>query len=808
MLRLRILFLLVSIFASLSANAQENLALDKTYTLTPSPNYEHCTEAGDKQQLTDGKTTDLYFWTQQGTVGWQAADRVSITVDLGEIEPISGFAFHTAAGAAGVEWPCAIFVLISDDGKTYRLAGELVADTTALEGPLPQTYAIRWMKTKPVQTKGRFVQFLMLPTGIFAFCDEIQILRGDKTFLEKPAAEKIVTDIDVFCQRIRLNRVLKKRYLDDGQAIQQAIAASSLDAAKKEALKAELDAILASSDAAIQDLPERFKAILPLSQHFASLYQVQAKLWTALGVKPLTSEPALAIWAPLDRFAVPAQKAEKAPISVVAMQRETRAAAFNLYNATEAVRSVEFQLDGLAPYADVSVYQVDWTDTSQVIPVAAALTELKPQEGKYRVTVPSGLVRQIWLRVKPHVQTAQKQMIDGMIRFMEKEVENLSIRLIVYPLVFPERTQLLVGGWDYLDNGGSYNVNERNFDAFLAHMKSRHVNCPWASPALLSKYEVDAALNVTLDTKEFDRWIANWSDVAAAYAIFLGKGGWSSKMVDTYRGCKIGSPEFKTLVSNLAKAWAEQFRRKGIDCRKVHLLIYDEPNDGTPQGAVECLIAWRDAIKAGCPEFNIWVDPCYRTLKAENPVFQCADVLCPNRAAWLKTPAEFDAFYPQQVESGKTLHLYSCSGPARLLDPYAYYRLQAWDAARIGAKASFFWAMGDGSQVSSWEEYRLQRNAYTPIFIDPAAAEVTAAKQMEAIAESAQDFEYIQLLRAKIAQLAPQNPDRATELQKSLDALILSVLNAKDADKILWYELKDTTQADRARVQILDWLTE
>ncbi len=48
----------------------ENIALGKSYSLAPAPNYPHCTDPGDARQLTDGARVEGYFWTQQGTVGW------------------------------------------------------------------------------------------------------------------------------------------------------------------------------------------------------------------------------------------------------------------------------------------------------------------------------------------------------------------------------------------------------------------------------------------------------------------------------------------------------------------------------------------------------------------------------------------------------------------------------------------------------------------------------------------------------------------------------------------------------------------
>jgi len=134
-------------FTTLAVSASENLALGKTYTLEPSPNYTHCTDPGDLRQLTDGQHTTGYFWTQPSTVGWSGARPVIITIDLGDVQPISGVSFSTAAGVAGVEWPSAITVLVSDDGKEFFVAGDLTDLSAQRSTPPPEGYAVHRFTT-------------------------------------------------------------------------------------------------------------------------------------------------------------------------------------------------------------------------------------------------------------------------------------------------------------------------------------------------------------------------------------------------------------------------------------------------------------------------------------------------------------------------------------------------------------------------------------------------------------------------------------------------------------------------------------
>jgi len=79
-----------------------NVAAGRPYELDPAPNYPYCTDPGDATQLTDGQYVEGYFWTQKGTVGWQNANPVTITIDLGRDGPLCGASFDTAAGRAGV----------------------------------------------------------------------------------------------------------------------------------------------------------------------------------------------------------------------------------------------------------------------------------------------------------------------------------------------------------------------------------------------------------------------------------------------------------------------------------------------------------------------------------------------------------------------------------------------------------------------------------------------------------------------------------------------------------------------------------
>ena len=134
--------------------AGENLATGRPCELHPAPSYRHCTDPGDMRQLTDGKWTTAYFWTQPGTVGWTRAPYATVTIDLGAPRLIGGASLTTAAGRAGVTWPMAVPVLVSDDKQTWREAGDLVALDHAERGPWPDQHTIRRIHTDRLKARG------------------------------------------------------------------------------------------------------------------------------------------------------------------------------------------------------------------------------------------------------------------------------------------------------------------------------------------------------------------------------------------------------------------------------------------------------------------------------------------------------------------------------------------------------------------------------------------------------------------------------------------------------------------------------
>ncbi|MCY2988469.1 MAG: hypothetical protein NTY19_11470 [Planctomycetota bacterium] len=785
--------------------AGQNLALGKRCTLFPAPNYQLCTDPEDPLQLTDGKTTKDYFWTQSGTVGWQSIGYATVTIDLGRLEPISGVSVTTAAGVAGVTWPMAIHLLVSEDGQTYYDAGDLVA-LDRKHAPYPQGYAIRRLVTDELRTCGRYVQFVLipLPGGPFLFTDEVEVFRGPEVLLASKVLRPAPTTALKVYEEGRLVRAVQRRWDADAAGLEELIGSTGLDEQAKYQARRRLQAARALRSAKVE-VVSGARTVLPLGPSHAKLFQAQACLWRELGRGDL-SVWVPHTWDPLELIAVPpAPGAESIRLDTV--QGEYRAAAVNLANSTEQPLQVRLRFQGLpeSPVPSyVTLHEVEWTDTSQGTPVAAALPEARRDADSWTVTVLPGLVRQVWLTF--HVTGLQAGDYTGQIVVTSPGAapQEIPVRVKVWPVKFPQQTTLWLGGWCYTD-GNTYGVTPQNRAAFLQHLQSHFVNAPWAGSSVLLSFAFDKhdPSRVQLDTRRFDEWIAQWPQ-AQRYLVFLAVGDYSGAVKNSLGAAEIGSAEFNQRVGTWISAWVRHLQTKGLPPERLGLLIHDEPHEGSDTGP---LVAWARAIRAAEPKVLIWEDPTYQDpAKAPAELYEVCDILCPNRPMWLERGAPFAKFYREQQSRGRTLQFYSCSGPAKLLDPYSYHRLQAWQAWQVGGTGSFFWAFGDNSGASSWNEYFAKAGPYTPLFLDETT--VTAGKHMEAIRESVEDFEYFVLLRQGVdrAKAAGRADAAVAGAERLLKSAAESVLAAPGAEQLQWHRPKDRTLADQTRVKILEAL--
>ncbi|MDD4537583.1 MAG: hypothetical protein PHT80_01090 [Lentisphaeria bacterium] len=780
----------------------ENIALNKPYTLSPRPTYSYCTDPDDKIQLTDGVYSEGYFWVQKSTVGWRRGMPIIVTIDLGREEPISGVSWNTAAGVAGVTWPNGLHVFVSSDQKTWFYQGDLTVLGTQERMPPTDKYSVFRYATSELQTKGRWVQILISQSP-YAFCDEIEVYRGQDAWLAQLAGG-VATELpkDYFWGQQLLNSIRKRLQFDllaaeeNLSSLPKATPGLAAVVARIPALKASLDQLPAVNAA-------RFTTILPLNAAHEAILSLNAVSLQAAGfTRPFLWRNNR--WDNLFLTAIPpATAAAVTPLRVDMMRGEVRGETVNVCNPTLSVLDYTVTVEGLPAGAALRLCEVLPTDTKQGEPIAAALKPTELADGSLKLRVPAGCTRQAWLSFRR--PTLADGVYQGRLKATADGQPELTLAVTLYIAgQFPAAATLHVGGWDYVNGAGNYYKAPGNLADNVAMMRDMYVDSPWATNAVMPQGAVfDAEGRLTnadkLDFTNWDEWVERWSG-ARNYCVFMSVG-------EKFQNEAMGTDRFNRMVGETMTAWADYLQQTGMQPSQLVVLLLDEPHNHDQD---RIIIAWAKAIRAANPGIVIFEDPTHS--KPENALpemYELCDVLCPNTPMMLTNGEPFKQFYIKQREAGRELWLYSCSGPAKLLDPITYHRAQKWRAFEIGAKGSFYWALGcAGGQGDSWNAYTQPGTEYSPYFV--AQTTVMDGKHSEAIREGVQDYEYLVMLQDRIAQLkkAGKGGANLAKAEQLLAEAPGRALAGVLPGSLEWKTPKDRSLMDQVRVEILHALAE
>ncbi len=774
-----------------------NVALGKPYVLDPQPNYS--TEPGDREQLTDGEYASQpgrSLWGQPGCVGWVLTSRVTITIDLGEIVPIAGLSFSSAAGPTGVSWPWVIVILVSDEGQDFHYVGELCSLSAQVEVPAPADYQEHRFATDQLRTHGRFLRLGIAAVGHFLVCDEIEVYRGPDGMLALPLDGPMITDLSTFISQ----HSVRRRIAVDIADTREAIAGAAIEPEVRQQLNEEIAAIEKANEAAPADLPADYRAIYPLNDNHARSLAVVAQLRRDQGFPPLFLWHNNR-WQRLNLWDLPSRLPKQSPtLSVRMMCNETRAETLNIANFTDAPLNAQVKFVGLpggqAP-GYITVRKAEYVAMQSGIWDANALPVIPRERGGWRVTLPAGISQQLWLSFHPQDMPAPGRYRGRVVVEVEGTGQKLEsrLRLVVEPFQFPDEPTLTLGMWDDTDSGGHHDLNERNLPAALAHMQSYHYNAPWAYPRVFphpqaSDFDGFGNLIKPLDMAPFDDWVRMWPE-ARYYMVFAAVG-------TSFAGATLGTPEFNQRVGSAMRAWADHAREIGIDPSQIGILLVDEPNKAEQDRRI---LAWAEAIKAGAPELLIFEDPIHAAPQdAEVPeMFKICDILCPSIYHYRHGGAAAAEFYDKLRRGGRELWFYDCGGGPPVKDAIAYYRAPEWECWKAQATGIGFWAYGDaGGIANSWNQLGATRIIYSPVYID--SDSVTDGKHWLAIIEGIQDHEYLRMLNDRVAELkAGGNSSEAlTQAEELLVTLPDQVIAAAEEG--------DLAACDGGRAQVLDAL--
>ena len=791
-------------WVSLCLAVPENIALNKPYTWSSPPNYALCTDPGDKTQLTDGVYSEGRFWSQKETVGWQKTRPVQCVIDLGRIEPICGALWSTAAGVAQVTPPETVLVLVSEDGVTWTFLGDLCELGTTENTPPDNGYAIFRFASDQMQGRGRYV--CVIATAFpYCFVDEIEIWRGPDTWLCGELPGKRTGDLKRFYEESRIHAGVSARLRNDLKHIftqAEALGFGEALAGAGNTVDALQNQIPAAAEVA-SSASDEFQTILPYGNLHKRILALNAPVLRAAGVlHPLVWQGNR--WDPLTLSVIPPQGSATDSVRLDLMRGEVRSEILNITNPSDHKLDLRVSLNGMPDRLHLELREVLVTDTQSGEPIAAALRPLAADaQGIYRLLVPAGCTRQLWLACnRPDIAS---QTYAGTILIASPDAafsQTLTLRVHIRNLIFPKQPLLHVGGWDYTQGEGNYYKAPGNRDENLALMKGMYVDSPWATKAVFPKgarFDTDGQLlNAdALDFSVWDTWVHRWQG-ARNYCVFFSVG-------NSFEGDSIGTPRFDAKVGSWLTAWVRHMACQGLSPEQLVILLVDEPNERT-QDAV--LIAWAEAVQSANLGVVLFTDPTYTDPREGNPaMFAAHDVLCPKSIMLLTQGESFREFYQSQRAAGKTLWLYSCDGPAKLLDPITYHRAQAWIAFQIGAQGSFYWSFGCGGGIgNSWRAYVQGSNEYSPYFVGPTS--VMEGKHSEALREGVQDYEYLCMLREQIdkARASGSDPAWVRRADELLDRGVAEAVAAIVPSNMQWHVTKNRSALDDVRIRLLDTL--
>ncbi len=780
----------------------ENIALNKPYTLSPAPSYGLCTDPDDKTQLTDGAYTEGYFWTQKSTVGWMGGMPVIVTIDLGREEPISGVSWNTAAGVSDVSWPIGLHVYVSSDKENWFYQGDLTVLGTRERMPPEGKYGVFRYATNELQTKGRWVQILPCQ-GPYVFCDEIEVYRGQDAWLAQAAGSASTESPKEHFWEYQLENSIVKRLQSDLFAAETELSGLPKTTPGLASAVARIPALRAS----LRQLPAvdsaRFAAILPLNAVHEAILSLNTVSMQAAGF----TQPFLwrnNRWDNLSLTTIPpVAAAEVVPLLVEMMRGEVRGETVNLCNPTSDALDYTIAVDGFPAGAALRLCEVLPTDTKQSEPIAAALKPTELADGSLKLRVPAGCTRQVWLSFRR--PTLADGAYQGRLKATAVGQPELTVAVALRIAgQFPAAPTLHVGGWDYVNGGGGYYKAPGNLVDNMAMMRDLYVDSPWGTAAVMPKGAVfDAEGRLTnadkLNFTNWDEWVELWSG-ARQYCVFM-------SVRDKFHNEPMGTARFNRMVGDYMTAWANYLKKTGMQPNQLVVLLLDEPRNHEQD---RIIIAWAKAIRAANPGMVLFEDPIYYKPEEGLPeMFELCDVLCPQTPMLLAYDESFKQFYLKQRDAGRELWLYSCSGPAKLLDPIAYHRAQKWRAFEMGAKGSFYWALGcGGRQGDSWNAYTQPGTEYSPYFVSQTT--VMDGKHSEAVREGVQDYEYLVMLRDRIAQLKKAGKGGAAlaKAERLLAEAPGRALASVLPGSLQWKRPKDRSLMDQVRIEILYALAE
>jgi hypothetical protein len=776
-----ILCLLLLTGCGKKASAQQvNLALNKSYTMSPQPNYTHCTDPGDSYQLTDGQTLGC-DWTKKSTVGWMNYNQtIEIKIDLKQISQIESLKIHTIGGGfAKVQYPEAVVVQTSPDNKTYQPAGfynELKFqkyDKTSREKQ-PKTITV------DLNLKARFLKILVRATDRYFFTDEIEVIeQKDTGKIDTSSSTSIpLSDTEQLFDLIdQWNYMLQ--CLDKAQAC--------INENKNIFTSEKIKPLLNKIEEIRNRLNSEKNAIFNQKEYINKIQLLRAEIFRNIYIKDLVllaADP-MKILFKTDFLVEP--NAQQKPVNIFMWQKEYESAAFNIINCSDKPLKLSASISPLLETQTGKTFSSSDTFTlrsavyiyaAQTGYIADALILQKDTP----FTAQPGEVTQLWLTIhNPTLTAGNYKAAVTVINTQDKIHEppqTLDINIEVSKLQMPDQLALNTCVWAYPEKIESTKdfLNEVAQD-----LKAHHINT-YVIHTAFTPWPNKTTKNINFT--KFDQ-ILETNKYAKRFLLFL---NFKQQWTRDYFG-QWPSQTWKDNFSFWLKELVIHLRQKGLTYGQFALYPYDEQLG-------DDFYSIAKLIKSVDPKIQIYANSLGSNLSDFSRFQKIIDIWCLH-----ERDSEINKIKELNTNN---IWTYNEKGPGRANPPYQYYRLMGWRAFQRKQNGAGFWVYADELNYhSSWNDSIYPTSRYGVIYPYQTGPDniqgekIITSRRWEAWRDGVEDyqmlFQTLQLIKN----------DKSSISQEFIDSLVHKILSSSDNPQIL-YESKISLSKKLENILIQD----
>ena len=695
----------------------QNISLNKSYTLSESPNYNLTATPSDLKSLTDGVYTQSKFWYKPTTVGWQAKSGLTISIDLEKIQIIGSLSFSTVKDAsADVYYPAHIFVFLSHDNQEFSYAGD------ALTGILDKEvgYQVEKFTLKSINQSARFVKLKIVTKGYYLFCDEIEILKG-RVKNDKPQLTIAAGDLDRTVLSFLNTEYFKRNILSDLNRVYNSKSNSMLfSSVNYEILKKQINK----------------------SSNIETLDKIQLKIGT-FNSKILNSRYSTSFllgkrnpWAEFDPVYIPPRREESLSYNFVMPVKGVQYGAFVITNTKNTSQKFNILTKNNSFNDILNIYKAVFVTAENYQKVPDALV---PVEGT--VTIKPGISELIiFMLTSVQKETGVSTIsVSSAYKKTDIKINFKSIDLLSSGI----SADISAVNWGYL----TFNMITNQKAAAVSDMVNHHIN----TVVVPSQYMPNPG------DFNFSGLVKYLTNFPAAKKIVLFSNYESAGNHHLDKRILFMTPAWKDSFHTWYLALLNTLNNSGISTASVYFYPYDEVQS-KDMADFKSFSAWARPTIQGLKIFAT-----FSTSESFDNLYQGVDI-----AQILS-----ESFKVKAKQGLPEIWMYKTKNNSRALSPYSYYRLMAWEAYLNDFKGIGFWNYADIGTVlkhNSVTNSTLDWRADYAVIYNGDDNKILSSRRWEAFKLGIEDYRILKLFENKYGILsAKMKAKRVIDEQNDLD---------------------------------------